>query len=73
MSTFVNPRPQPVRVFLSDGSHRTVGPWGLVFLPETLRMTGAEYAEREQSEQRERTAGPQAAEDRRSSPPRRAA
>ena len=45
MSTYVNPRPQPVRVQLSDGSERIVGPWGLAFLPDTLHMVSAEYAD----------------------------
>jgi hypothetical protein len=44
MSTYVNARPQPVRVVLSDGSERVVGPWGLAFLPESVHMVHAEFA-----------------------------
>jgi hypothetical protein len=29
----VNPRPEALRLVLSDGSERIVGPWGLVVLP----------------------------------------
>jgi hypothetical protein len=29
----VNPRPGAVRLVLSDGSERIVGPWGVVILP----------------------------------------
>ena len=43
MSTYVNPRPQPVRLVLSDGSERTVRAWGLVFLPDTLHLVRAEF------------------------------
>jgi hypothetical protein len=45
MSTYVNPRPQPVRVKLSDGSQRIVGAWGLAFFPDSLYMISAEYAD----------------------------
>lgn len=34
MPTLVNPRPQPARLHLSDGSERIVHAWGLVILPE---------------------------------------
>ena len=44
MSTYANPRPQPVRVVLSDGSERLVGPWGFAFLPDSLHMVRAELA-----------------------------
>ena len=43
MSTYVNPRPQPVRLLLSDGSERTVGAWGLAFLPDSVRLVRAEF------------------------------
>ena len=43
MSTYVNPRPQPVRLVLSDGSERTVGAWGLAFLPDSLQLVRAEF------------------------------
>ena len=43
MSTYVNPRPQPVRLVLSDGSERTVGAWGLALLPDSLRVERAEF------------------------------
>jgi hypothetical protein len=33
--TLVNPRPEPVLLRLSDGTQRTVGPWGLAILPRT--------------------------------------
>jgi hypothetical protein len=32
--TLVNPRPQAVRLVLSDGGERIIGPWGLTVLPE---------------------------------------
>ena len=32
--TLVNPRPQPVRLVLSDGTYRVVGAWSLAVLPE---------------------------------------
>jgi hypothetical protein len=31
----VNPRPEAVRLILSDGSERVVAPWGLAVLPRT--------------------------------------
>jgi hypothetical protein len=31
--TIVNPRPQAVRLVLSDGTERIVRPWGIVLLP----------------------------------------
>jgi hypothetical protein len=31
--TLANPRPEAVRVLLSDGSERVVPPWGLTLLP----------------------------------------
>ncbi len=31
--TVVNPRPQAVRLVLSDGTERIAGPWGVVLLP----------------------------------------
>ena len=43
MSTYVNPRPQPMRLVLSDGSERTVGAWGLAFLPDAVRVERAEF------------------------------
>jgi hypothetical protein len=43
MSTYVNPRPQPVRLVLSDGSERTVRAWGLAFLPDALQVQRAEF------------------------------
>jgi hypothetical protein len=43
MSTYVNPRPQPVRLVLSDGSERTVRAWGLAFVPESLQVERAEF------------------------------
>jgi hypothetical protein len=43
MSTYVNPRSQPVRLVLSDGSERTVRAWGLAFLPDSLHVERAEY------------------------------
>ncbi len=32
--TLVNPRPEAVRLVLSDGSERMVGPWGMTVLPK---------------------------------------
>jgi hypothetical protein len=32
--TLVNPRPEAVRLVLSDGSERIVAPWGLAVLPD---------------------------------------
>jgi hypothetical protein len=32
--TLVNPRPEAVRLVLSDGSERIVGPWGVTVLPD---------------------------------------
>jgi hypothetical protein len=32
--TLVNPRPQAVRLVLSDGTQRVVGAWSLALLPE---------------------------------------
>ena len=60
MSTYVNPRPQPVRLVLSDGSERTVRAWGLAFVPDAVQVLRADFApelirERESS-QPERTA-----------------
>ena len=43
MSTYVNPRPQSVRLVLSDGSERTVRAWGLAFLPDSLQVERAEF------------------------------
>jgi hypothetical protein len=34
-TTLVNPRPQAVRLVLSDGSERIVPPWGLAILPRS--------------------------------------
>jgi hypothetical protein len=34
-TTLVNPRPQAVRLLLSDGSERIVPPWGLAILPRS--------------------------------------
>jgi hypothetical protein len=31
--TVVNPRPQAIRLVLSDGTERIAGPWGIVLLP----------------------------------------
>jgi hypothetical protein len=31
----VNPLPQAIRLVLSDGSERIVGPWGVVVLPRS--------------------------------------
>ena len=31
--TLVNPRPEAVRVVLSDGSERVIAPWGLAIVP----------------------------------------
>ena len=31
--TIVNPRPQTVRLVLSDGTERIIGPWGVALLP----------------------------------------
>ena len=45
MSTYVNPRPQPVRLVLSDGSERTIRAWGLAFVPDSLQVRRAEYAQ----------------------------
>jgi hypothetical protein len=33
--TLVNPRPQAVRLILSDGTERVVAPWGLAVLPRS--------------------------------------
>jgi hypothetical protein len=33
--TLVNPRPEAVRLVLSDGSERIVAPWGLAVLPDS--------------------------------------
>jgi hypothetical protein len=41
MSTYVNPRPQSVRLVLSDGSGRTIRAWGLAFLPDALQVQRA--------------------------------
>jgi hypothetical protein len=57
MSTYVNPRPQSVRLVLSDGSERSVGAWGLAFLPETVHVERAEF---EDLEQRHPVAAPRA-------------
>ena len=43
MSTYVNPRPQPVRLVLSDGSKRSVRAWGLAFVPDSLHVERAEF------------------------------
>ena len=49
MTTLVNPRPQAVRLVLSDGSERLLHAWGLAVLPETgadgqpLRVERSEY------------------------------
>lgn len=49
MRTLVNPRPHPVRLVLSDGTERTVGAWGLAFVPErdargeSMEVERAEY------------------------------
>ena len=43
MSTYVNPRPQPVRLMLSDGSERTVRAWGLAFVPDAVQVVRAEF------------------------------
>jgi hypothetical protein len=43
MSTYVNPRPQPVRLVLSDGTERTVRAWGLAFLPDSVHLVRAEF------------------------------
>lgn len=49
MTTFVNPRPQAVRLALSDGTDRLLHAWGLAALPETgadgqpLRVVRTEY------------------------------
>ena len=48
MSTYVNPRPQPVRLNLSDGSERTVRAWGLAFLPDSLQLVRAEFDQPQQ-------------------------
>jgi hypothetical protein len=32
--TLVNPRPEAVRLVLSDGTERVVAPWGLEVLPD---------------------------------------
>jgi hypothetical protein len=44
MITYVNLRPESARQVLSDGSDRTVGPWGLAFLPDSLQVVRAEFA-----------------------------
>jgi hypothetical protein len=31
----VNPRPQAVRLILSDGTERVIAPWGLAVVPRT--------------------------------------
>lgn len=31
--TLVNPRPQAVRLILSDGTERIIAPWGLAVIP----------------------------------------
>jgi hypothetical protein len=33
--TLVNPRPEAVRLILSDGSERVVAPWGMTVLPRS--------------------------------------
>jgi hypothetical protein len=33
--TLVNPRPEAVRLILSDGSERVVPPWGLAIVPRS--------------------------------------
>jgi hypothetical protein len=38
--TLVNPRPYAVRLVLSDGTQRIVGPWGLVILPPVAQDGG---------------------------------
>ena len=43
MSTYVNARPQPVRLVLSDGSERTVRAWGLAFVPDAVQVVHAEF------------------------------
>ena len=49
MTTLVNPRPQAVRLILSDGTDRLLHAWGLAVLPQTgadgqpLRVVGTEY------------------------------
>jgi hypothetical protein len=48
MSTYVNPRPQPVRLVLSGGSERTVSAWGLAFLPDSVRLVRAEFEQPQQ-------------------------
>jgi hypothetical protein len=35
LRTLVNPRPEALRLVLSDGSERIVGPWGLAVLPSS--------------------------------------
>jgi hypothetical protein len=35
--TLVNPRPEAVRLVLSDGTERVVAPWGLEVLPDRAR------------------------------------
>jgi hypothetical protein len=33
--TLVNPRPESVRLILSDGTERVIAPWGLTVLPRS--------------------------------------
>jgi hypothetical protein len=48
-----NPTPHSVRVTLSDGSVRIIGPWGLAILDQQLEITATEFADVSQPVQSE--------------------
>ena len=58
MTTLVNPRPQAVRLMLSDGTDRLLHAWGLTVLPEAdadgqpLRVVRTEYVGDAEAERR---------------------
>jgi hypothetical protein len=61
MSTYVNPRPQPVRLVLSDGTERTVRAWGLAFVPDAIQVLRADFDAEPVSELKSREAERRAA------------
>ncbi len=78
VTTLVNPRPQAVRLTLSDGTDRLLHAWGLAVLPESgadghpLRVVRTEYVGDAEA-QREPTPLNRASRNRASRPSRRAA
>jgi hypothetical protein len=44
--TLVNPRPESLRLRLSDGSERVVPPWGVAVVPRTIGVLSASLLER---------------------------